>query len=51
MNHLGHKSRAIHAAYGAGANPTVLPLEFYEMEKERNIVRFDSQAVPNAKVS
>jgi hypothetical protein len=41
MNHLGHKSRAVHAAYGAGANTTVLPLEFYETEKARNIVQFD----------
>ncbi len=51
MNHLGHKSRAIHAAYGAGANPTVLPLEFYETEKAKNIVRFDGQTDTSAKAS
>ncbi len=41
MNHLGHKSRAVHAAYGVGANIMVLPLEFYETEKANKIVRFN----------
>ena len=40
MNHLGHKSRAVHAAYGSGAMTTVLPIEFYEAEKEKKIISF-----------
>ncbi len=43
MNHLGHKSRAIHVAYAAAATVTVLPLEFYEAERQKKIVRFDEQ--------
>jgi integrase len=43
MNHLGHKSRAIHVAYAAAATVTVLPLEFYEAERQKKIVRFDQQ--------
>jgi integrase len=43
MNHLGHKSRAIHAAYGRDARITILPLEFYEAEKKQKIIRFDQQ--------
>ena len=43
MNHLGHKSRAIHVAYAAAATVTVLPLEFYETERQKKIVRFDEQ--------
>ena len=31
MTHLGHESRAIHAAYAGGAQVAVLPLEFYEI--------------------
>jgi len=33
MNHLGHKSRAVHAAYAGGAQVGVMPLEFYEAQK------------------
>jgi hypothetical protein len=48
MTHLGHKSRAIHAAYADGAHVAVLPLEFYQAEQERKIVRFEQQEVePN----
>jgi integrase len=43
MNHLGHKSRAIHAAYAGGAQAAVLPLEFYESEKAKKILKFDLQ--------
>ncbi len=42
MTHLGHKSRAIHAAYSDGAHVAVLPLEFYQAEQEKKIIRFDS---------
>ena len=35
MNHLGHESRAIHAAYAGGATVATLPLEFYEAQKLR----------------
>ncbi len=41
MTHLGHKSRAIHAAYADGAHVAVLPLEFYQAEKEKKIIRFE----------
>jgi hypothetical protein len=41
MNHLGHKSRAIHVAYAAAATVTVLPLEFYEADRQKKIVRFE----------
>lgn len=40
MNHLGHKSRAVHIAYSGGAQVAVLPLEFYEAQKEQKIVQF-----------
>jgi integrase len=43
MTHLGHKSRAIHAAYAGGAQVAVLPLEFYEAEKAKKILRFESR--------
>ncbi|MEZ0300295.1 MAG: hypothetical protein ACAI35_27880, partial [Candidatus Methylacidiphilales bacterium] len=39
MNHLGHKSRAIHAAYGQRALVTTLPLEYYEAQKREKIVQ------------
>lgn len=44
MNHLGHKSRAIHAAYASSALVTVLPLEFYEAQKAKNVVQFISES-------
>jgi len=40
MNHLGHESRAIHAAYAGGAQVAVLPLEFYEAQKEAKVIEF-----------
>ncbi len=40
MNHLGHKSRAIHIAYGKGAMTTTLPIEYYEEEKKKSILQF-----------
>ena len=40
MNHLGHESRAIHAAYAGGAQVAVLPLEFYEAQKEAKVIQF-----------
>jgi hypothetical protein len=43
MTHLGHKSRAIHAAYADGAHVAVLPLEFYQAEQEKKIIRFSDQ--------
>jgi integrase len=43
MNHLGHKFRAIHIEYAAAATVTVLPLEFYEEERQKKILRFDQQ--------
>jgi len=50
MNHLGHESRAIHAAYAGGAQVAVLPLEFYEAQKEEKVIQFkqaSQQAPPN----
>jgi len=44
MNHLGHESRAIHAAYAGGAQVAVLPLEFYEARKLKNVVQFSAEA-------
>lgn len=40
MNHLGHKSKAIHAVYGGRATVTTLPLEYYESQKSKKIVQF-----------
>jgi len=50
MNHLGHESRAVHAAYAGGAQVAVLPLEFYEAQKEEKVIQFkqaSQQATPN----
>jgi len=44
MNHLGHESRAIHAAYAGGAMVATLPLEFYEAQKLKNVVQFTTAA-------
>jgi integrase len=44
MNHLGHESRAIHAAYAGGAQVAVLPLEFYEAQKEEKVIQFKQVA-------
>jgi integrase len=48
MNHLGHESRAIHAAYAGGAQVAVLPLEFYEAQKLKNVVQFTTEAKDDA---
>ena len=48
MNHLGHESRAIHAAYAGGAQVAVLPLEFYEAQKLKNVVQFSAEARDNS---
>jgi integrase len=40
MNHLGHKSKAIHATYGQRASITTLPLAYYEAQKAKKIVSF-----------
>ena len=40
MNHLGHESRAIHAAYAGGTQVAVLPLEYYEARKEEKVLQF-----------
>jgi integrase len=48
MNHLGHKSRAIHAAYAGGAQVAVMPLEFYEAENLKNVVQFSKEAAATA---
>jgi integrase len=44
MNHLGHESRAIHAAYAGGAQVAVMPLEFYEAQREEKVVQFKQAA-------
>jgi integrase len=43
MNHLGHESKAIHAAYAGGAQVAVLPLEFYEAQQLKNVVQFSAE--------
>lgn len=43
MNHLGHKSRAIHAAYAGGAQVAVMPLEFYESNYQSKILQFGAE--------
>jgi integrase len=45
MNHLGHKSRAVHLAYAADAISSSLPLEAYEAEAERKILQFKQQGL------
>jgi len=44
MNHLGHESRAVHAAYAGGAQVAVLPLEFYEAQREEKVIQFKQTA-------
>jgi hypothetical protein len=45
MNHLGHKSKAIHAAYAGDTKTVTLPLEHYEAQMQRKIVEFrDTEA-------
>ena len=43
MNHLGHKSRAIHAAYAADAHSVTLPLEHYETIKGQKVIQFSNE--------
>ena len=40
MNHLGHKSKAVHRAYASKAKMVTLPLEHYEKDRARKIVDF-----------
>jgi hypothetical protein len=40
MNHLGHESRAIHAAYAGGPTVATLSLEFYEAQNLKSVVQF-----------
>jgi len=44
MNHLGHESRAIHAAYAGGATVATLPLEFYEAQRREKVLQFTAAA-------
>jgi integrase len=46
MNHLGHESRAIHAAYAGGATVATLPLEFYEAQKRGAVHGGSLEAAP-----
>ena len=48
MNHLGHESRAVHAAYAGGAQVAVLPLEFYEAQKEAKVIQFKQATLNQA---
>lgn len=51
MSHLGHQSRAIHAAYGKAARVNVLPLEFYEEQKQKKLLQFEvASKEPHQKV-
>ena len=43
MNHLGHKSKAIHRAYAAKAKAVTLPLEHYEQAKAEKILAFTQE--------
>jgi integrase len=43
MNHLGHKSKAIHRAYAAKAKAVTLPLEHYEQVKAKKILAFQQE--------
>jgi hypothetical protein len=40
MNHLGHKSKAVHRAYASKAKVVTLPLEHYERAKAEKIIDF-----------
>jgi integrase len=40
MAHLGHKSAPIHRAYSKRAKNVTMPLEFYEDERQKTIIRF-----------
>ena len=40
MNHLGHKSKAIHRAYASQAKVVTLPLEHYEQIQASKIIEF-----------
>ncbi len=40
MNHLGHKSKAIHRAYASQAKVVTLPLEHYEKLQATKIIEF-----------
>jgi hypothetical protein len=40
VNHLGHKSKAVHRAYAARAKVVTLPLEHYERRQMDKILEF-----------
>jgi integrase len=40
MNHLGHKSKAVHRAYASKAKVVTLPLEHYEEQRTNKIIEF-----------
>jgi integrase len=42
MAHLGHKSAAIHRAYAKRAKNVTMPLEFYELEHQKKIIKFQA---------
>ena len=46
MNHLGHKSKAIHRAYASQAKVVTLPLEHYEMLQANKIIEFQKGLSP-----
>ncbi len=43
MNHLGHKSKAIHKGYARHAKVVTLPLEHYEQLKAEKILQFQQE--------
>jgi hypothetical protein len=55
MNHLGHKSKAVHRAYAARAKVVTLPFEHYERRQMDKIIEFrannDSRAPEKAAAS
>jgi integrase len=44
MNHLGHKSKAVHRAYASQAKVVTLPLEHYEKLQANKIIEFRKEA-------
>jgi integrase len=42
MVHLGHGSKAVHRAYARSAKRVTMPLEYYEEQKLKNLIKFDA---------
>ncbi len=42
MVHLGHGSKAVHRAYARSAKRVTMPLEYYEEQKVKNLIKFDA---------